>query len=313
MQWLREYFNFSRGEYLGFILLAAILLILCLLPGLIAYLNEPKVVQEKKRFQRELQQFIASRKKHDKEKENKVESGKNKSDEPVYFEFNPNEIGYEKWLELGLSRKLAHTIENYKKAGGKFYKKTDVKTIYGFTDSIYQKLAPYIDLPESKQNQSANKDSLNDGKNNFKSKADTKGTKNVETKVKVTLNQADTSELKKVYGIGDFFARKIVEKRENLGGFYRMKQLKTIYGMDSSNFERVVPQLILDTSHIKPLSLSENTFKEFLKHPYFDYPDVKAIFDYKEKHGEISSVKKLKTKKIIGAKLYSKVKPYVVP
>ena len=42
----------------------------------------------------------------------------------------------------------------------------------------------------------------------------------------INLNEADTTELKKVPGIGSAIARMIVNYRTQLGGFYKIEQLQ---------------------------------------------------------------------------------------
>ena len=48
----------------------------------------------------------------------------------------------------------------------------------------------------------------------------------------VDLNEADTTELKKIPGIGSGIARMIVAYRKRLGGFYDMVQLKEVNYVD---------------------------------------------------------------------------------
>ena len=42
----------------------------------------------------------------------------------------------------------------------------------------------------------------------------------------INLNEADTTELKKIPGIGSAIARMIVNYRTQLGGFYKIEQLQ---------------------------------------------------------------------------------------
>lgn len=314
MKWLKAYFNFSKGETIGFTVLSIILILLLFLPVLIDQFSEPYVTRKEDAFNDELRQFMEGRKKtaklSDTAKSEKAQKDEDQYAEPVYFEFNPNKIGYKDWRKLGLPAKLAHTIENYKEAGGKFYEKTDLKAVYGLNDSIYEKIAPYATLPEQEKRTEANADSTynqtDTNKNNHRVEVKAE-------KANVALNSADTAELKQVYGIGPFFASEIVEKREALGGFHDKKQLLTIYRLDTGNLDQMASHLSIDKDQIKPLSLRDSSFEAFLKHPYLDYASVKAIFDYKDKQGRIHNVNDLKKDQIIGEKLYRKIEPYLVP
>jgi competence protein ComEA len=72
-----------------------------------------------------------------------------------YFNFDPNQITMEDWLKLGLTEKQTQTILNYRNAGGKFFTKKDLKKIYSISDELFQKLEPYILLPDSKTSNSS--------------------------------------------------------------------------------------------------------------------------------------------------------------
>lgn len=53
--------------------------------------------------------------------------------------------------------------------------------------------------------------------------------KNIRSGTLVDLNRADTTELKKIPGIGSGIARLIIGYRQRLGGFYNITQLQEIH------------------------------------------------------------------------------------
>ena len=63
------------------------------------------------------------------------------------FRFNPNEIPVEGLVRLGFSRKQAAAIDNYRRKGGRFRRKSDFARSFVVSDSIYRRLEPYIDIP----------------------------------------------------------------------------------------------------------------------------------------------------------------------
>ncbi len=105
-------------------------------------------------------------------------------------------------------------------------------------------------------------------------------------RIKVELNTADTTDLKKVYGIGSWYANKIVRYRERLGGFFTVQQLKEIK-MRKGTYERISPQLYTDTSHIVKIDLDTISFRNLLRHPYFNYDMVKKVFYFRKKQGNV--------------------------
>ena len=62
------------------------------------------------------------------------------------FRFDPNTVGYEELRRLGLSKYEAVSLLKYRAAGKVFRIPEDVATCYGFTDSLYLRLAPYIHI-----------------------------------------------------------------------------------------------------------------------------------------------------------------------
>ena len=86
----------------------------------------------------------------------------------------------------------------------------------------------------------------------------------------VDLNEADTLTLQMLHGIGPAFARRIVRYRERLGGFYRVEQLREVYGMTDDRYLPLLPHLTLQTDSIRRIDINKVTIKELMRHPYVD-------------------------------------------
>ncbi len=56
---------------------------------------------------------------------------------------------------------------------------------------------------------------------------------------KININTATESELRSIDGIGETLAKRIIEKRDELGGFVSFEQLMEVYGIGSSIFEDI--------------------------------------------------------------------------
>lgn len=116
---------------------------------------------------------------------------------------------------------------------------------------------------------------------------------NIEITV-IELNNADTTLLKMLPGIGSAFSNRIVEYRQSLGGYVDKSQLLEIYGMDSSRYEGFLKYIAIDTSDVTKLNVNNDGFKTLLAHPYLEFDDVKKICNYREKRGFITSWDMLK-------------------
>jgi competence ComEA-like helix-hairpin-helix protein len=129
--------------------------------------------------------------------------------------------------------------------------------------------------------------------------------------VVVELNAADSAQLVQVIGIGPFFAKVIIEHREKLGGYRSKNQVLEVYGMDSTKFERIEDQLIVDSLSLAQINVNTATFKELLRHPYLNYNQTKAIVNYREQHGLFKSVSELQKIHLVKGETYRKIAPYL--
>ena len=101
-------------------------------------------------------------------------------------------------------------------------------------------------------------------------------------KPKVELNSADTTALMTLYGIGGYYARKIVDFRKRLGGsFASPEQLMDIYGIDSARYVGFADRVYVDTSLIVPLNLYNMPLDSMAKHPYIGKYAARGIDRYR--------------------------------
>ena len=216
--------------------------------------------------------------------------------------FDPNT--FVDFTELGIPHFLSQRIINYRSKGGVFKLKTDLKKIYGFPDSLYQKLEPFILLPKDKiiSNTSLRKES-------FYSKEE-KITRTQPLRI-IDLNTADSSALTQLKGIGPTFASRIIKYRTALGGFYSITQLKEVYGIQNQNLELIVSQLKIEATSLQLIDLNTTTFKEMVHHPYLEYDDVKKIFNHKKSTGGFNKLEDLTRFNILPDSVYNKLKPYL--
>jgi len=107
------------------------------------------------------------------------------------------------------------------------------------------------------------------------------------------LNSADTTELKKLPGIGSSFARKIEGYRRLLGGYYRKEQLQEVYGMYVELYEKIEPYLVIDSSLIVPVDVNTTSLDRLKAHPYLNFYQAKAIVELRRKKGKLTNINEL--------------------
>lgn len=127
---------------------------------------------------------------------------------------------------------------------------------------------------------------------------------------RIDLNRADSVQLLPLPGIGPVFAGRIVKYRNLLGGFVSADQLEEVYGIPPETVEKVRDRIFIDSAAIRKIKLDSATFGELLRHPYLDYHAVKALVEYREFKGEISSLNELQIHRILHDTCLSKLDSY---
>lgn len=164
---------------------------------------------------------------------------------PESFRFNPNTASVEDFCRLGFTPKQAEAIDAYRKKGGRFRRKSDFAKSYVVSDSIYRRLQNYIDIPL------------------------------------LDLNLADSAALDDLPGIGGWFASKIIEYRNSLGGYSSKEQLLEIYRFDQQKYDALDDLVTVAEPYVYPLwALPADSLR---MHPYIrNYETAKAIVMFRE-------------------------------
>ncbi|MBE6287333.1 MAG: helix-hairpin-helix domain-containing protein [Mediterranea massiliensis] len=124
---------------------------------------------------------------------------------------------------------------------------------------------------------------------------------------KIELNNADTTLLKQIPGIGSFISRCIVNYRKQLGGFYHIKQLKEI----EINDTLLTPWFTIDNSLILPLQVNRATINQLRRHPYINFHQARVIVEHRRKHGNIKNMKDLSLYEEFTERDWVRLAPYL--
>lgn len=127
----------------------------------------------------------------------------------------------------------------------------------------------------------------------------------------VELNSADTLDLRALPSIGPWLARKIVEYRERLGGFYKPDQLLEVFRLTPGKLDTIWPYIRVDTSAVRRIDINRIAMQELMMHPYLSRSQARGLVAYREKHGAFNSVEDLKKCLVIDEKTFDKMRNYV--
>jgi DNA uptake protein ComE-like DNA-binding protein len=287
--WIRSFFGFSRTETNAFLILLPLLFVVIFSEPAYRYwfVQQPHDFTNEKK---ELDSLITTWKWEQ-------DSATDKTVEKRLFTFDPNITSKYELVALGFDNTLANRIVNYRIKGGKFVVKKDLMKIYGMDSTLYKRVFSFIALPEKIE------------KENPVKKLERK---EIVSTVKFDLNEADTSQLIKVYGIGSKLSQRIVTYRNKLGGFISPEQLKEVYGLDSMVIQELFKKSFI-SEDFKPRVININTAteKELGDHPYIKYKLAKAITAYRFQHGLYRTLDDLKKIALIDDAKFQKIKPYL--
>jgi competence protein ComEA len=290
--WIRGYFGFSQKEASGFIILS-VLIILVLIAPLLYDKMLPSVNDTSLSDQKILNELISE-----------IESGKEiqtyasikssdiHSQEIKYFPFDPNSASVTDFEKLGIKRYIAERIINYRKKGGKFKVKNDLRKIYGFPAEQFEKLQAYITLPDTFQREEKKQ--------------------HVKEAVLFDINQADTVQLNKLRGIGNVISARIIKYRDKLGGFVSKDQYKEVYSISELALEELGKKTFIGQNFI-PAGLNINTAnQEVLSgHPYIGRKLAATIINFRLHHEKFVSADDLKQIISMEPGQIEKLKPYL--
>ncbi|MBQ4306219.1 MAG: helix-hairpin-helix domain-containing protein [Bacteroidales bacterium] len=162
------------------------------------------------------------------------------------FRFDPNTVSVEDLQRLGFSLRQAQSIDNYRKKGGRFRRRSDFAKSYVVADSVYKRLEPFIDIP------------------------------------KIDLNRADSADFETLPGIGGWFASRMVEYRSRLGGYSYKEQLMDIRNFDREKYEGLEDLVTVDPAFVRPYRLWSLPEDSLRLHPYIGRYAAHGIVLFRE-------------------------------
>jgi DNA uptake protein ComE-like DNA-binding protein len=219
------------------------------------------------------------------------------------FPFDPNTADSTQLLRLGLQPWQVRSIYKYRAKGGIYRTPSDFARLYGLTVKQYRELEPYICISADYQPAA----SLVGNESHQMPRDTLHHSVKIKETEHVSLADADTSLLKRVPGIGSYYARKIVAYGERLGGYVSVNQLDEIEDFPPE----AKKYFTLAAPHVIKMNVNKMTVPQLRRHPYMNYFRAKAIWDYRRLHGALHSLQELRLSRDFPPEVIQELEPYV--
>lgn len=221
------------------------------------------------------------------------------------FPFDPNTADSSQLLRLGLRPWQVRNIYKYRSKGGVYRKKEDFARLYGLTVKEYRELEPYIRISSDYTTPAS---TLFGDKEETTHERDTlKYPIKTEVPSSVNLNTTDTMLLRKVPGVGEAFARRIIKYGQRLGGYVSPEQLREIEDFPES----AIPFFVVQHPKTQKINVNKLTLNQLQRHPYINFYQAKTIIEYRRLRGPLTSLQDLKLHKDFPPEAISRLEPYV--
>jgi len=286
IRFFKDWLSFSHGERRGIIFLAALLLIVLLLPLL---MRRSSTRREPAADVEHLHALAAKLGEATPLPQRGKPPVSAPTPPPAAFAFDPNTVSRDSLLLLGFSPKQAAAIAKYRERSGGFRASADFLTLHIITEAQRKRLLPLV-FVASTHNEYARP-------------------------AVVELNTADTALLCTLPGIGPYFAQKIVDYREALGGYVATEQLLEIAHFGDERLQGLAGRIAVDACKVQPFELCEENHERMRRHPYigaYTAHGIAQYIRYKHKHYEgPATLDELAANNVVTSLQAHKLRPYV--
>jgi competence protein ComEA len=283
---MKSYFNFSRGQKIGVVTFAVIIILQIL------FLNKGSGISIPDPFVISAEQYKLIDSSNSNYKKYKKQDFKK---EYSLTQFDPNNYEIEDWNKIGFSEKQSRIIVNYKNKINGFKKKSDVENVFVINEKIYNELKPFISIK------------TRNIKDEFQYKEDAIINKPI---VMYELNSASIDDLISISGIGEFTAKGIIKHKKLIGGFHSISQLKEVYGIEGDNYDKIITQLEINNTNIIKVNVNELSIFDLKKHHYISWNMAEAIIN-KRLGGKLSDLDFLENDEVISNEKLKVLLPYI--
>lgn len=275
--------KFTRSQQLGILALCVIIFVLQIIIFSNGWFQDSSISLKDKNAQ----EWLALQKQVDLLK--KTKSYK----KDTIYPFNPNFISDYKGYQLGMSVAEIDRLHQFRAQNKWVNSVEDFQQVTQVSDSLLQKIAPFFKFPDWVKNKNKS------------------GFSNSSMIVQIDINQASQQDLMDISGIGEVLSERILQQKEQLGGFISTEQLGWVFGITPEVFKRLQQKFVVKQKPaVLKLKINEANLKELTAFPYFNYELAKNIMTFRTMQGneirpeDLLKIKNFPTEKVHTITLY---------
>ena len=210
---------------------------------------------------------------------------------PPKSRFNPNDYSLDDWMALGLSVKQSQSILNFVQRG--IYSNSALEKIYVMPTEVYDLIKDSTYYEKQITEFTVIKDSV------------------VKSIPLLEINAASKEDLIELNGVGEFYAKQILKYKNELGGFVFIEQLLEVWKMRLETYEKLLPQLSIDTNKIKKINVNTCSLEDLRSHPYLDYYQANSIIKMRMQKDGYKELQEILESKLINEEGFQRLLPYL--
>lgn len=189
----------------------------------------------------------------------------------------------------GIGAVLSERIVKYRdsrRAG--FQTVTDIQQVYGISQETFDGILPYLHLVRKEPGYIQEKESQPPlSERNIPEAGKSTPPK---TSVAIDLNTAAAEELQTVPGIGEKTAIRILELRNQIGGFANVEHLRAVWGISEENYQKMKPLLkVSPLQESQKKSLNYISAYDLCKYPFMQKEPANRLVTYRKLNGYFNS------------------------
>lgn len=305
--------DYTKSERTGLLILAGLMVIGITVWQLLYHFGSaPRMHSDSLQYQWEIfqKENITWRDKEDREENENEDKGNHSSDGQEDHEltkipyapqkFDPNTADLETMIAAGVPVGSAKRIIKYRNKGGKFYNKEKLRN-FGFSESEYEKVAPYITIPVSY---------ASNPQPSYAPEYESSYTRAPEPG-EVQINSTNEEELMRFRGIGPGFSKRIIAYRNKLGGFHKVEQLKEVYGLPDSTYLHIKDRIVINAEGFRKININLASEEELAAHPYIGKFMAAGIIRLRNDMKTFKNISDLRQVPLINEEKYRKIVPYI--